>query len=132
MPVVEVAELRLGVYWDASWATRPSGELQGGHLVVASEDQRIDDGRRTPLVVINWASKKLMRVSRSSLRSEAQSAANAVDALEWCKTMMALILRPYVGPLTEEATKLLGRSSCVTDCKALFGAAKSVSSGRGL
>lgn len=46
--------------------------------------------------------------------------------------MMALILRPHVGPLSEDATQPLGRSQCVTECKALFDTATSVSSGRGL
>eukprot|EP00959_Pyramimonas_sp_CCMP1952_P378893 7936722-Pyramimonas_sp.AAC.1 len=39
--------LRLGVCWDASWATRPNGESQGGYIIFAIEDERIDDGQPT-------------------------------------------------------------------------------------
>ena len=42
--------LRLGVNWDASWVSRPSGESQGGHIIFAIDDERIVDGQPTPLV----------------------------------------------------------------------------------
>eukprot|EP00959_Pyramimonas_sp_CCMP1952_P459290 9478012-Pyramimonas_sp.AAC.1 len=65
----------------ASWATRPDCESQGGYVIFAVEDERIDDGQPTFLVVIAWTSKELVRIGRSSLTGEAQAAANAVGAL---------------------------------------------------
>ena len=52
------SELRLGVYWDGSWASRPDGASQGGHMVVTIHDARIGDGTPTPLVIIDWQSWK--------------------------------------------------------------------------
>ena len=42
-----------------------------------------------PVTVIDWSSKKLIRMCRSSLSAEAQSATIAVDELEWTKVFMA-------------------------------------------
>lgn len=62
-------------------------------MVFAVEGARIDDGPPARFMVVAW--ERLRRVSRSSLSSEAQSTANALGALEWCKTTMALSLRPH-------------------------------------
>ena len=125
-------KLRLGVYWDASWATRPNGESQGGYLIFAIEDDRIDDGQPTFLVILDWASKKLVRICRSSLAGEAQAAANAVDALEFAKTMLTTMLFPNMQLTGAEMLQVLGRSPCITDCKALYDAANSQAAAGGL
>ena len=52
------SELRLGVYWDGSWASRPDGSSQGGHMLFAILDARVDDGAPTPLVILEWTSRK--------------------------------------------------------------------------
>ena len=84
------------------------------------------------MIILDWCSRKLTRVSRSSLAAEAQAAANAVDALGWAKVMMAMIVRPDLKPDSDEAQRLFGRSPLITDCKALYDAARSMSAGRGL
>ena len=128
----ELSAMRLGVYTDASWASRPGGESQGGYLLFAIGETKAGNGSPTPLIILDWCSRKLTRVSRSSLASEAQAAANAVDALGWAKVMMALIVRPDLKPDSGDAQRLFGRSPLITDCKALYDAARSMSAGRGL
>ncbi|CAK0898077.1 unnamed protein product [Prorocentrum cordatum] len=125
-------KLRLGVYRDASWATRPNGESQGGYMIFVIEDARIDDGQPTQLVIVDWASKKLMRICRSSLAGEAQSAANAVEALEFAKTMLTTMLFPTMQLTGTQMLQILGRRPCMTDCKALFDAANSQAATGGL
>ncbi|CAK0861054.1 unnamed protein product [Prorocentrum cordatum] len=125
-------QLRLGVYWDASWATRLNGESQGGYMIFAIEDDRIDDGQATFLVIIDWTSKKLVRICRSSLSGEAQAAANAVDALEFAKTMLTTMLYPNMQLTGPDMLQVLGRSPCITDCKALYDAAISQAPAGGL
>ena len=46
--------------------------------------------------------------------------------------MLTLILQPQADPLSRDTLRQLGRSPCVTDCKALFDAARSFTSGRGI
>ena len=100
-------------------------------MLFAILDARIDDGAPTPLVILEWTSRKQRRVCRSSLSSEAQSAADAVDALDFGKRSLSLIIDP-TQKMTESATAArLGRSPCITDCKALFDAARSASSAGG-
>ncbi|CAK0827016.1 unnamed protein product [Prorocentrum cordatum] len=100
-------QLRLGVCWDASWATRLNGESQGGYMIFAIEDDRIDDG-------------------------QAQAAANAVDALELAKTMLTTMLYPNMQLTGPDMLQVLGRSPCITDCKALYDAANSQAPAGGL
>ncbi|CAK0893704.1 unnamed protein product, partial [Prorocentrum cordatum] len=119
------SKLRLRVYWDASWATRSNGESQLGYMIFVIEDARVDDGQPTQLVIVDWASKKLVRTCRSSLAGEAQSAANSVDALEFAKTMLTTMLFPTMQLTGTEMLKVLGRNPCITDCKALHDAANS-------
>ena len=57
---------RLEVYWDASWGSLPRGESQGGHIIFVTDDEGIVDSQSTPLMIVDWSSWKLQRVSRSS------------------------------------------------------------------
>ncbi len=43
------------------------------------------------LVVLDWASRKLTRVCRPALASEAQAACMAVDNVEWAKVFIGLL-----------------------------------------
>ena len=77
-----LADVRLGVYTDAAWANRSDQSSQGGYLIFAIDEDGIVNGNTKPLVVLDWASRKIKRVCRSSLSAEAQAACVAVDALE--------------------------------------------------
>ena len=130
--VEHLKDIRLGLYWDASWATRPDGPSQGGYMIFLTTDAAAKEGYPMPLIIMDWASKKLPRVSRSSLSSEAQSGATAIDALEWAKTMLALILNPTLNLADAGTARTIGESPCITDCKALYDAARSSGCGRGI
>ena len=72
-----------------------------------------------PLTVIDWASKRLTRVCRSSLAAEAQTLAMAVDSLEWLKCLFALMIWPNQRPDNEDIMKWLGESPCITRCQSV-------------
>ena len=73
--------------------------------------------------MVDWSSKKLPRVSRSSLNSEAQAASTAVDALEFIKVFYSLMLDHRRDPRKDETMQMLGVSALVIDAKALYDAA---------
>ncbi len=57
--------MRYGVYFDASFASRADLSSQGGYLLFAIPDSFLDSGKPVPLIVMDWSSKKLDRVARS-------------------------------------------------------------------
>ena len=108
---------------DAAWATRRDGSSQGGYLVMLVSKECFD-GQTSPFMVLDWRSQKLRRVSRSSLNSEAQAAASAVDALEQVKVFWALIMQPDLDPREDSTMAVAGPSALLTDAKALYDAAQ--------
>ena len=123
--VKNLADVRLGVYTDAAWANRADNSSQGGFLVFAIDEDGIQNGTTKPLVVLDWASRKLRRVCRSSLSAEAQAACVAVDALEWTKIFVTLLIYPDKAADDEQLCAALGISPVVTDAKALYDASRS-------
>ena len=123
---------RIGCYSDASWASRPDGSSQGGYLVFVAGPEDFSSGKTMVLNILDWSSRKLDRKCRSSLAAEAQAAANAVDALEWTKVYVALILNPTLDPREDATMATLGNSVLVTDSKGLYDASTSVTAGRGI
>ena len=107
---------------DAAWATRRDGSSQGGYLVMLVSKECFD-GQTSPFMVLDWRRQKLRRVSRSSLNSEAQAAASAVDALEQVKVFWALIMQPDLDPREDSTMAVAGPSALLTDAKALYDAA---------
>lgn len=124
-------EFRLGVYTDASWASRPDSSSQGGYYVFVL-DQGGLDGEARPLICLDWGSRKLPRVCRSSLSAEAQACANAVDRLEWCVNMLVGILAPQLQVGSSEAYDFLPRHVVVTDSRGLYDASQSQTAGLGI
>jgi len=124
-----LSQLRFGFFSDASWSTRPDGSSQGGWLLFLASEDQINGDRPFPLTVVDWASRKLPRICRSSLSAEAQIMTTAVDNLEWAKTMFGLILWPSEGADSEHVMKWLGISPCITDARALFDASTSATPG---
>ena len=124
-----LAELRFGVYMDASWGIRPDGASQGGHAIFVGTEAEMTDGKPFPVTLVSWHSKKLTRMCRSSLSAEAQSAAGAIDETEWTKIYAAAMVCPTV-PIAEESTlRMFGQTPALTDAKSLFDSARSVSAG---
>ena len=125
----EDGQIRFGCYTDASWATRPDGSSQGGWLVFIASENEMNSNKPFPLTIVDWASRKLPRVCRSSLSAEAQTMSSAVDNLEWVKTMYGLMIWPGQRADNEEVMKWLGASPCITDARALYDASTSSTPG---
>ena len=92
------SELRVGGFSDASWASRLDGSSQGGYAIFAGPADDLSNGTPTPFVCLEWDSKKLVRLCRSSLSAAAQAAALGVDSLMWVKIYLTLSLRPDLTP----------------------------------
>ena len=91
----------LKVYCDSSHANLPDGSSQGGYIVLLSGE----DDKVAPLA---WQSKKLHRVTRSTLASETLATIEAVDA--------ALLLAKQIGEVLSIEPKI----NVFTDCKSLY------------
>jgi hypothetical protein len=75
------------VAWgDGSEKTDDEGKSTGGFLVTACE-RSVLDGAEVQMSLLSWASRKLPRVVRSSTAAETQSAAEALDELDWCRLL---------------------------------------------
>ena len=68
---------------DAAWGVRRKHESQGGYFVLLMSVKALQAQLDQPCVVLDWRGYKLPRISRSSLNSEAQACAGAMDALEY-------------------------------------------------
>ena len=89
-------DLRFGVYTDAAWAARPDSTSQGGYLLFVASHEEIEAGHAMKLSILDWGSKKLQRICRSSLSAESQAATSAIDVLEWTKVFWAAMLWPGI------------------------------------
>lgn len=99
------------VYSDAALAVRSDLSSQGGYII-ATADPRVLQGETVDLQIVDWSSRKLPRVCRSSLSAEAQAAGIAVDAME------------YVQLFHNEMVRTSSKQSIlITDCKSLYDAA---------
>ena len=125
-------QLRFGSYCDGSLATRRNGGSQIGRAIFVFNEVAWNRGDEVPLVLVDYASQKAARKVVSSLAVEAQAACAAVDQLEWCKALMALIMNPDLDPKADETLHLMGRSPVLTDAKALYDASRSQTSGLGI
>ena len=99
------------VFSDAALAVRADLSSQGGY-VIAVAHPRILRGEMVGLQIVDWSSRKLPRVCRSSLSAEAQAAGIATDAVEYCQ----IFYHEMVTYNTKEA-------ALITDCKSLYDAA---------
>ncbi|CAL1145140.1 unnamed protein product [Cladocopium goreaui] len=79
----QLHELCMIALSDAAWGVRKNHESQGGYFVLLMNVKALQGHLDQPYVVLDWRSYKLPRISRSSLNSEAQACAGAMDALEY-------------------------------------------------
>ena len=90
-PCVPIESWRILAVTDAGWGVRESGESQGGLLLCLCEKQVLD---REPGItwIIEWSSKKLRRVVRSSTAAETMAAQNGLDAIEFAQAFLQEVL----------------------------------------
>ena len=82
-------DVRFTAFHDAGWASRPDGSSQGGYMVFACHKD-ILTGKEATISLIEWKSWKLKRVCRSSLASECQAMAEALDNLNFIRLFWEL------------------------------------------
>lgn len=85
---VPVDDWRLVCIADVGWATRDNGDSQGGYLLLLAESAMLE---RKPARcwLVDWSSKKLKRVVRSSVAAETLSGQNGLDAIELFQALLA-------------------------------------------
>lgn len=76
---------------DAGWRTRANGESEGGYVLCLTTKEILENKEATAWL-IDWSSKKLRRVVRSSVAAETMSGQNGLDAIEWIQSLLAEIL----------------------------------------
>ncbi len=127
-----VKEVRLGLYFDETWAVRPNGDSQGGYLIFVIKAVDEESGKPTELNILDYGSKKLARKARSSLTAEVQAGSLGVDQLEWTKVFVTKIFKPWWSSTACETAKWTGNSPVITDAKSLYDATRSPAAGLSL
>ena len=73
---------------DAGHAKRANGDSQGGYLLGLTNPS-MRDRKQAPMWLVDWASKKLKRVVKSSTAAETHAGINAMDAIEFFQALLA-------------------------------------------
>jgi len=121
---IPLSELSLVTFHDAGQGSRPDGSSQGGYVIIAAT-KGILEGKEAACSTLDWKSFKLKRVARSSLSAEVQAFAEALDALEFLKLMLAEAQSSTPINLRRDTDKLITTvcpACLVTDCKSLYDA----------
>ncbi|CAE7223028.1 RE1 [Symbiodinium sp. CCMP2592] len=119
-PCVPASDWRLLVITDAGWGVRESGESQGGLILCLCESKvlRQEEGK---CWVIEWASKKLRRIVRSSTAAETLSCQNGLDCIEFAQAFIQECLED-MSPREFRTWTPEVQSGLVIDSKSLYDA----------
>lgn len=90
---LDEARMKWGVISDASWANARGGRTQGGHLLVTSDQDLLQD-KAAVCNLLHWKSGKLARVVNSTLAAETQSLARGIGDLLWMMVMYTEVTDP--------------------------------------
>ena len=119
-PVVPLSQWRLLVITDAGWGTRESGESQGGLIVCICTAEVLQQKEGTTWL-IEWSSKKLRRVVRSSTSAETLSSQNGLDAVEFAQAFLQEVIHGMPPKAFRQWTPE-NSSGLVIDSKSLYDA----------
>eukprot|EP00435_Cladocopium_sp_Y103_P071135 s185_g36.t2 len=132
-PMVE-ADMRWGVFSDASWANARNGKTQAGHMLVTFEKGMLE-GEAATMNLLHWKSGKLQRTVNSTLAAETQSLARGVGDLLWMMVMYLEIVNPefqlrdwrrfvsqqgYTAFTKHDETEALTQAVAIVDAKSLY------------
>ena len=84
---IPLKQLRIMCITDAGWGTRSNGESQGGYVLCLTVPKMFERVR-APCWIVDWQSKKLRRVVRSSVAAETLAGQNGLDAIEAFQALM--------------------------------------------
>ena len=88
---ISVDDLRFVAFSDASFALEKVQDSHQGMIVMAAH-RNIGHNQRSPINPICWHSKKIQRVTVSTLSAEAMALAGAVDCLSWVRVYWAWLV----------------------------------------
>ena len=117
---IPVEHLRFMGIHDAAHANLEGGASQQGHLILAVYASITNC--RVPVSVLNWQSKKIKRVVRSSLAAETCRMSTCQEHLDWMRTMWEQMTRGDFVLENYEQFLTARPSIHVTDCKSLYDA----------
>ena len=105
---------------DASFLSGKEKYAHQGGLVFATTPELLEN-RKAVVAPVAWISKKIHRVTRSTLGAEAIALSGAVDRLLWIRLLWEWLNNPEVDWRSpEEALCKARRASLVTDCKSAY------------
>lgn len=118
-------QVNLDGWHDATWCSRPDLSSQGAYLICATTPEALD-GARARFNPIAWASKKLPRVSRSSLSSEVQAGGECLEKLEFIQVSWRELGtgQTQIGNTAQRTANLkeCAPAHVITDCKSIYDA----------
>ena len=123
---VPIDQWRLICISDAGHQKRANGDSQGGYLLGLT-NTLMRQRKTAPMWLVDWASKKLQRVVRSSTSSETHAGNNALDAIEFFQALMAETIQ---GTTPKEFRKQVPKNTAllVVDSRGYYDATSKLSS----
>ena len=105
---------------DASFLSGKEKYAHQGGLIFATTPELLEN-KKSVVAPIAWISKKIQRVTRSTLGAEAIALSGTVDRLLWIRLIWEWLNNPEVDwKCPEEALKKARRAALVTDCKSAY------------
>lgn len=105
---------------DASFLSGKEKYAHQGGLIFATTPELLEN-KKSVVAPIAWISKKIHRVTRSTLGAEAIALSGTVDRLLWIRLIWEWLNNPGVDwKCPEEALKRARKAALVTDCKSAY------------
>ena len=105
---------------DASFLSGTEKFAHQGALIFATTPELLEN-ERAVVAPVAWISKKIHRVTRSTLGAESIALSGAVDRLLWLRILWAWLVNPEVDwRHPEEALQKERKAALVTDCKSAY------------
>ena len=112
--------LTLCAFSDASFLSGTERFAHQGALIFATTPELLEN-ERAVVAPVAWISKKIHRVTRSTLGAEAIALSGAVDRLLWLRILWAWLIHPEVDWKNPEmALQRERQAALVTDCKSAY------------
>ena len=105
---------------DASFLSGKSTHAHQGCLIFATTPELLSN-KKSVVSPVAWVSKKIQRVTRSTLGAEAVALSGAVDRLLWIRILWSWINDPtFEWQTPEKSLESARKAALVTDCKSAY------------